>query len=328
MEYRHTPVMLREVIEYLDPGPNENFIDCTLGGGGYTFEILKKIKPNGKILAIDLDKLAHEHGKIKYNKNKNLILVNDNFKNLSKIIKDIWPKKEIPGFSGIVFDLGLSQAQLEDRKRGFSFKLDAPLDMAFGQQVLDNRPPFVKATEGKYQTTEYLVNKFKRDKLEKILRQYGEERYARNIVDKIIRERKIKTIKTTGELVEIISKAVPPQYKNKKIHFATRTFQALRIATNNELYNLEEALPQALDLLKKGGRVVVVSYHSLEDRIVKNYFKKESRDCVCPPLAPACVCGHKAGLKIITKKIITPTSREIDFNPKSRSAKMRVVEKI
>jgi len=139
MEYRHTPVMLGEVIKYLNPEPNENFIDCTFGGGGYTCEILKRIKPNGKILAIDLDKLAIEHGKTKFNKNKNLILINDNFKNLFKIIKNIWPDKQAPKFTGIVFDLGLSQAQLQDRNRGFSFKLDTPLDMAFGQQTTDIR---------------------------------------------------------------------------------------------------------------------------------------------------------------------------------------------
>jgi len=328
--------MLKELIEYLNPRPGQNFIDCTFGSGGYAREILKRIKPNGKILAIDLDKLAIEHGKTKFNKNKNLILINDNFKNLFKIVKTNWPDKQISKFAGIVFDLGLSQAQLQDRNRGFSFKLDAPLDMAFGHQAplrqgyggASIRPSFAKATEGKQQTTEYLVNKLRGDRLEKILRQYGEEKYAGGIADEIIKERKVKEIKTTGELVKIIEKAVPGHYKHKRIHFATRTFQALRIATNNELYNLEEALPQAVDLLSKSGRIAAVSYHSLEDRIVKKYFRKENRDCVCPPLAPICVCDHKARLKIITKKVIIPSIKEIKLNPKSRSAKMRVAEKI
>jgi len=321
MDYQHTPVMLKEVLEYLKPQPGQLFIDCTLGGGGYTFAIAKRIRPKGKIVSIDLDKLAirNSKAKIQENKNKNIILVHGNFKNLYNIIKECFPEKyKTAKFAGIVFDLGLSQAQLKDRNRGFSFQLDAPLNMSFRQQEADSRK----------QTTGYIINELRENELEKIIREYGEEKYARRIAKAIAEAREKKTIKTTGELVEIIKKAVPARYLHNRIHFATRTFQALRIATNNELDNLKKALPQAVNLLAKKGRVVIVSYHSLEDRIVKHFFKKESRDCLCPPELPVCRCDHRTSLKIITKKIIKPSAKEIEKNSKARSAKMRVAEKI
>lgn len=319
MEYKHTPVMLKEAIEYLNPQAGQNFIDCTLGGAGYTIEIAKMVGPRGKVLAIDLDKLAIENAEalIKENKLRNIILANDNFKNILQLVHRFYGNENSIEFDGIVFDLGLSSAQLEDGSRGFSFRADAPLNMAFGRTADDGR-----------QTTEYIVNNWEKKDLEKIFREYGEERFAGAIARKIADCRKTEPIKTTGRLTEIIISAAPKRYLFGKIHPATRIFQALRIATNEELENLEQALPQAASLLKQGGRIAAVSFHSLEDRIVKQFFKAEARGCVCPPDFPVCCCGHQASLKIITKKALTPAADEIGANPRSRSAKLRVAEKI
>lgn len=315
--------MPREVLEYLNPQVGQYFIDCTLGGAGYTIAIAKMVRNNGKVLAIDADKLAIQNAEFLISppakarhwragnfQLSNTILVQDNYKNLSKIVKEHFNNKKV---NGIVFDLGLSTAQLEDRNRGFSFQKDTPLDMAFGQN--ENK------------TTD-IVNKWSQAELEKIIKEYGEERYARKITQEIIKYRKNKQIKTTKQLVEIIKSAVPHKYLFSKIHPATRTFQALRIATNNELENLHITLPQAVDLLSKKGRLVVISYHSLEDRIVKKFIKQEAKDCICPKDYPACRCQHQARLKILTKKIIRPTEEEVLNNPKARSAKLRAAEKI
>lgn len=318
MNYKHTPVMLKEVLEYLNPQVGQFFIDCTLGGGGYTAAIAKKVGSTGGVLAIDLDEMAIKNAEflISNFKLSNIILANDNFKNLSKIIQKYFKNKTIK-FNGIVFDLGLSSAQLQDRHRGFSFQLDASLDMAFGRVV-----------EGGQEETENIINRWREDKLAKIIREYGEEKFSERIARAIVAARKKFRIKTTKELVEIIKKAIPKEYLYKRIHPATKTFQALRIATNDELNNLKQALPQAVDLLKKSGKIIVISYHSLEDRIVKNFFKQEARDCLCPSTLPICQCNHKAKLKILTKKIIKPTELEIGINPRARSAKMRVAARI
>lgn len=316
MEYQHTPVMLKEALKYLNPRPGQNFIDCTLGGAGYTIAIAKKVGKDGKVLAIDLDKLAIDNAKklIKEYKHTNIILANDNFKNLSKIVEKYFGNKESAKFHGIVLDLGLSSAQLQDRDRGFSFQLDAPLNMAFGQ------------TTG--ETTERIVNNRRAEELERIFREYGEERFAKKIARKIVEYRKLKSIKTTGQMVEIIKSALPKKYLYCKIHPATRVFQALRIATNKELENLEQVLPQAMDLLAPKGRIAVVSYHSLEDRIAKYFFKRESKDCLCPPICPVCRCHHKARLKILTKRVVMASEEEVLNNPRARSAKLRVAERI
>lgn len=314
MKYKHIPVMLKEAVEYLEPERGGYFIDCTLGGGGYTMEIAEKVGWEGKVLAVDLDEMAIKNLKFKILNLKldNIILVKDNFRNLFKIVENSFENKDIK-FDGIVFDLGLSSAQLQDRERGFSFQFDAPLDMAFGQT----------ARQRDSETAKSIVNNFSQEELVKIIREYGEERFAGRIARAIVGYRKLKPVETTGQLVEIISRAVPGFYRNKRIHFATRTFQALRIAANKELENLEEALPQAVKLLKQGGRIVVVSYHSLEDRIVKNFFRKESKDCLCPPEFSVCQCGHRAKLRILTAKPVRPATDEIQKNPSARSAKLR-----
>ena len=318
MHYKHVPVLLSEVMELLDPRPGQNYIDCTMGGGGYTLAIAERIRP-GKIISIDLDQSAINNLRtvIAKNQNKyqNIIIVNDNFKNLQYIYNEQIEKEEIGYLDGIVLDLGLSSAQLQDPNRGFSFQVDAPLDMTFGQTA-DSL------------SAEDILNNSKQVELEKIIKDYGEEKFYRTIARKIIDYRRKNCIKTTGQLLDIIRQATPPRYRfDSKIHFATRTFQALRIAVNQELDNLNQVLPQAIDILRPGGKIAVVSYHSLEDRIVKNFFRHESKDCLCPPQQPVCSCTHQARLMIINRKIITPTADEITNNPRSRSAKLRVAQK-
>lgn len=284
----HIPVLQKEVIGYLDPQPNENFIDCTFGEGGHSKAILEKIKPNGKVLGIDLNPEAP--------------CVHGNFKNLKEIVvREKFPPAGRHGknVSGILFDLGMSSGDLEESGRGFSFQKNEPLDMRY-----DIRSPL---------TAEKIINYWSYQDIERILREYGEETFTERIAKEIIEARKIKPIKTTSQLVEIIKRATPVFYQRKKIHFATKTFQAIRIAVNDELNSLNSVLPQALELLERGGRMIVISFHSLEDRIVKNFLRD----------------GAKEGLvKIITKKPIVPQEEEIKINPRSRSAKLRAAIKL
>ena len=319
MEYNHVPVMLKEAIETLDVKPGGIYVDCTFGGGGYTFEIAKRIGVEGLVIGIDMDDLALENAKCKMQnaKLRNILLIKDNFGNLRDIFErneDIKDKK----IDGIVFDLGLSSAQIEDDCRGISFQKDRPLRMEFGDRY----------EEYGGTSTEEIVNKWGVRDLEKIIRDYGEEKYYRKIAAAIVKERLSGPIKSTFQLVEIIKKAVPVKYQHERLHFATRTFQALRIATNNELEVLEEALKQALEILRPGGRMVVISYHSLEDRIVKKFIREESQTCHCTPQNMVCNCEDVARLKNITKKIVLPSEGEVRLNPRARSAKLRAAEKL
>jgi 16S rRNA (cytosine1402-N4)-methyltransferase len=292
----HVPVLQKEVLQYLDPKPNENFIDATIGGAGHTFAILEKNGPNGKVLGIDQDPEIIENLKFKIkNFKKRIVLVWGNFAELQEIVK----KNKFTSVSGILFDLGMSSWHLGESGRGFSFQRNEPLDMRY-----NIKNPF---------TAEKIVNYWSEREIEKILREYGEEKFAKLIAKKIVEERKFKPIKTTLQLVKIIEKAVPEKYKHQRIHFATRTFQALRIAVNDELNNLKMVLPQALEVLKIGGRMVVISFHSLEDRIVKNFFREKAKENL---------------IKIITKKPIRPTQGEIKINPRSRSSKLRAATKL
>jgi len=315
MEYQHTPVMLKEAIEILEPEPGQKFIDCTLGGGGYSRSILEKIGAGGQVLAVDLDGSAIANAKLNFKKeikNKKLILAHDNFKNLQAIINKYF--KADAEFDGIILDLGLSSAQLEDRHRGFSFNIPlAPLGMNFGEQIGE--------------TAENIINSWSAEDLAKIFKDYGEEKFAYKIALAIVGERRLEKIATVGRLAEIIVKAIPKRFQSK-IHPATKIFQALRIAVNQELENLRAVLPQAVNLLKIGGKLIVISYHSLEDRIVKQYFKQELKDCLCPPAMPICQCGHKAGLKILNHSILRPTEEEVLKNYRSRSAKLRAAIRI
>jgi 16S rRNA (cytosine1402-N4)-methyltransferase len=313
MAKKHIPVLLGQVIDHLQPRQGQKFIDCTLGAGSYTLALADKVGEGGMVAAIDRDEIAINDFKktIADKKIGNITVINGNFGELKALLAHYF-KSDIR-FNGIVFDLGLSSDQLEDSARGFSFRGDHPLNMAFSSK--------------KRKKTEEIVNTYKKEDLARIIREFGEERFAGRIADKIVEERKKQPLKTTGQLKEIIKKSIPSS-GSQRIHPATRTFQALRIATNEELTNLQKALPQAVDLLEPKGRIAVVSYHSLEDRIVKNFFKQEAKDCICPPEAWQCQCDHKAQLKIITKKIIAPEEKEVRTNPRARSAKLRVAEKL
>jgi len=285
----HIPVLQKEVIQYLDPKPNENFIDATIGGGGHASGLLQKIAPKGKVLGIDWTQEAIREIK----KNSNLILVCDNFANLTEIAK----QNKFNKVNGILFDLGMSSWHLGESGRGFSFQKKEPLDMRYNLQ--------------NQLTAEKIVNFWSKFEIERILREYGEERFAKDIAQHIIEERKSRAIQTTNHLVEVIRKSVPRGYLNQHIHFATKTFQALRIAINDELNNIEKVLPQALQILEPGGRLVVISFHSLEDRIIKNFFK-----------------NNILNINLLTKKPVIPARQEIIINSRSRSAKLRAAIKI
>lgn len=312
--YQHTPVLLEEVLSYLNAKPGEKIIDATLGGGGYTFAIADKVGKKGRVLALDMDELALNNAKLKIADGNigNIALTHANFKDIANVAQEEFGSS--PDVDGVVFDLGLSTAQLEDRHRGFSFQADAPLSMAFGSLISEDR-------------TSTILNTTPLKELALIIGRFGEERFARPIARAIISAREIAPIETTKQLVAAIERGVPPAYRHgSRLHFATRTFQAIRIATNDELVNLEVALQSLRKIIKVGGRIVVVSFHSLEDRIVKNFFKAESRGCICPPNFPICRCGHRPTLTILTKKAITATEEEVQKNPRSRSAKLRAAQ--
>jgi len=310
----HIPVMLEEVISSLQLKKGDFCIDGTLGAMGYTKQLLKKVGKEGKVLSLDLDEKAIAEANEFKTKNSldNLLIERSNFKNIKEVVSKHFSLQK--KFNCIVVDLGLSSDQLYDKDRSFSFQSDAPLDMAFSETDLND--------------TKRIVNNYSQRELEKIIRDYGEERFSKSISTNIVKERKQKVIQSGKDLQRVIAKSVPKRFWPKNVNVATKTFQALRIATNEELQNLEEFLPQAIELLKPQGRLAVVSFHSLEDRIVKHYLKQEAKDCICPAQAPICVCGHKAKIKIIEAKGITPSEEEVKINPRSRSARLRIAQKI
>ncbi|MBI4284915.1 MAG: 16S rRNA (cytosine(1402)-N(4))-methyltransferase RsmH [Chloroflexi bacterium] len=302
----HIPVMLTEVLRALAVRPGGRYIDATLGGGGHAAALLARSAPGGQLLGIDADPEAISAARERLKAyGSSVLLVNDNFANLQAIAHrfDFYP------VHGILFDLGLSSDQLEASERGFSFQREAPLDMRF--------------SPAKEVTAADLVNTLPEGELTSLLRTYGEETSSRQIARRIVQKRPLRT---TLELAKAVEEAVGG--RRGRIHPATRTFQALRIAVNRELENLRAALKQAVGLLGHGGRLVVISYHSLEDRIVKQLMLAESRDCLCPPEIPTCVCGHKATLKLVNKKPIVPSPDEVERNPRSRSARLRAAERI
>jgi len=312
---QHIPVMLTDVIEALSPQTGQRFIDCTLGAAGYTLALAEAVGPKGLVVATDLDQEAIDNiESIKMRGNiQQIIAIQSNFKNIKDVVTEHCPNTT---FDGIVMDLGLSSAQLADLGRGFSFRNNSNLNMAFDASDKKNK-------------TENIINNYREKELTELIRDYGEEKYAGRIARAIITRRQEEKITTTLALVDAIASAVPALYRNdKRIHFATRTFQALRIATNDELNNLKAVLPDALTLLKPGGILAAVSFHSLEDRIVKQFMVREAKDCLCPPSLPVCVCQHEAKLKIITKKPKTASEEELKINPRARSAKLRLAKKI
>jgi len=289
----HIPVLLNEVIYYLQPKRGKNFVDCTLGEGGHAQALLEKIKPEGKVLGIDLDPEALK----KLKPTKNLLLFKGNFKDLKTIVK----KTGLKPINGVLFDLGLSSGQLEESGKGFSYKKDEPLDMRIDSSL--------------NLTAKEIINKWSFEDLYKIFKEYGEEKFSRRIAKKIIEKRKEEIIQSTFQLKKVILQAIPfsETKRGRSDRVLARIFQALRIVVNDELENLKQGLIQAVDILDSGGRLVVISFHSLEDRIVKRFLKEKQKE---------------GFLKILTKKPITPSAKEIINNPKSRSAKLRVAVKL
>ncbi len=310
MKFEHEPVLVREAIENLNIKKDGIYVDCTVGGGGHSLEIAKRIYPSGRLIGIDRDPEAIKAARSKLAPYREIV---DLFVTNYRELKNTFSFLNIKGAHGILFDLGVSSYQLDNPHRGFSYMKEAPLDMRMGESKM---------------TVAELVNSLGEKELENILWNYGEERWARRIASFIVAERKKKPLSTTLDLVSVIKAAIPRKARLRGPHPAKRTFQALRIAVNNELENLERALEEATELLFPGGRLVVISFHSLEDRIVKQLFKKLSMSCCCPPGQPVCTCSAAPVLKIITKKPIIPTSDEVVNNPRSRSAKMRVAEKM
>ena len=306
LEIQHNPVMVPEILKYLDVVSGGRYIDCTLGEGGHSKSILDASNPGGEVLGIDADHEAIEVSKSRLEKYQDrAIFVNDNFWNLRKIAMR---RNFIPAH-GILLDLGVSSLQLNIETRGFSFMRKSPLDMRFSfNQKL---------------TADQVVNTFQENEIADILYHFGDERRARKIAKIIVENRPIKH---SNELAEIIKKKI--YISNHKINPATKTFQALRIYINEELSALSEVLEQSLEIIGIGGRLAVISYHSIEDRIVKNYFRRESKYCICLPNVIKCECNHEPKLKVITKKPISPSSNEITSNRRSRSAKLRVIERI
>jgi 16S rRNA (cytosine1402-N4)-methyltransferase len=310
LEFKHVPVLLDQAIAGLKVKPSGIYVDCTLGGGGHSQAILEKLGPDGVLIGIDQDIVAIKAASQKLRGYQACFKpVHSNYREITRIVTDLGYKE----IDGVIFDLGVSSYQLDTSERGFSYKQDAPLDMRMDQNAT--------------LTAEFLVNSLGEEELADIIWRYGEERWAKRIAQFIVERRKNEPIKTTGQLVDIIKGAIPAGARREGPHPAKRTFQALRIEVNKELEVLETALEDAVSLLKKGGRIAVITFHSLEDRVVKDKFKSMAKGCKCPPGFPVCICGEKPQLRVITKKPIVPTSEEINHNPRARSSKLRIAEK-
>jgi 16S rRNA (cytosine1402-N4)-methyltransferase len=312
MEFEHKPVLLQECIDSLNIDKDGTYIDGTLGGAGHSSEIIKRLD-KGTLIGIDQDQKAIETagerlGRLK--RDAGLILINGNFRNMRMLAA----QHGIEAVDGILLDIGVSSYQLDEAERGFSYQQNAPLDMRM------DRSRSLDAAE--------IVNTYDEKAIRKIITDYGEENWAARIAAFITEARKEKRIETTGQLVDIIKAAIPAQARREGPHPAKRTFQALRIAVNDELAALEDAVEDAVRLLKPGGRLSIITFHSLEDRIVKNEFQKREKPCTCPPSFPVCVCGKKPELKVLTRKPILPSEKEVEENPRSRSAKLRTAMKL
>ncbi len=309
MNFSHQTVLLQETVEALCVKPEGTYVDGTLGGGGHAEAILKLLNDQGRLIGIDQDEAAIQAAGERLKAFSNLTLVRGNYSN----IKDDLINLNITGVDGIVLDLGVSSYQLDTPERGFSYKEDAPLDMRMDQRNS------VSAKD--------IVNGYPKEELFRIIRDYGEEPFAANIAKHIVRYREDKEIETTGELVSIIKAAIPMKIRKTGGHPAKQTFQAIRIECNRELDVLKETLDVMIDLLNPKGRLCVITFHSLEDRIVKTIFKRNEHPCTCPPDFPVCVCGKKPKGKAVTRKPILPTEMEMALNARSKSAKLRVFEK-
>ncbi len=309
MEFKHRSVLLEETIEGLRIRPEGTYVDGTLGGGGHSYHILEKLNDQGRLIGIDQDGAAVAAAGKRLEEFKNATIVRDNYCNIQRVLDELGIKK----VDGILLDLGVSSFQLDTPERGFSYMSDAPLDMR-----MDDRGAVTAAD---------IVNSYSRSDLARIIKVYGEEKFADSIAKHITAAREGGPIKTTGELVEIIRASIPAKFLKTKGHPAKQTFQAIRIELNNELKVLTDTLDTMIDLLTPGGRLAVITFHSLEDRIVKNTFKNAQDPCICPPNIPVCACGRKSKGTIITRKPIVPSQEELDDNPRSKSSKLRIFEK-
>lgn len=309
MEFNHIPVLLKECIECLNIKEGGVYVDGTLGGGGHSSCILERLNNTGKLIGIDRDSEALNHTSKKLEQYSNVIYVKDNHENIKNILLNLGIDK----VDGILLDLGVSSYQLDEPTRGFSYMHDAPLDMRMNKE--------------QEFTASDIVNSYSEEKLAQIFFEYGEEKYSKSIARKIVMAREIRKIETTYELVDIIKSAIPAKARNEKQHPAKRVFQAIRIEVNGELVELENALKDATLSLNEGGRLLVITFHSLEDRIVKKTFENLQGKCTCPPDFPKCICGFKSFGKVITKKPIVADEQELSNNPRSRSAKLRVFER-
>ena len=310
MEFQHKSVLLNETIEGLHIRPDGTYVDGTLGGGGHAYEIAKRLSDKGSIIGIDQDAVAIEAAGIRLKDfGEKVTIVRSNYCDMKSRLQELG----IDRVDGIILDLGVSSYQLDTAERGFSYREDAPLDMR-----MDTRQTT---------TARDIVNNYEEMELYRVIRDYGEDKFAKNIAKHIVAARGKAPIETTGQLCEIIRESIPMKYQKMAGHPAKRTFQAIRIELNRELDVLRDSLDDMIDLLKPGGRICIITFHSLEDRIVKSAFRKNEHPCTCPPDFPVCVCGKVSKGKVITKKPILPGKEEQEYNSRSKSAKLRIFER-
>lgn len=310
MIFEHKSVLLTETIESLNIRPDGIYVDGTLGGGGHAYEVLKRLGPKGRLIGIDQDADAiRAAGERLAPFGDRVTIVRSNYRNIGEVLAGLSVEKA----DGIYLDLGVSSYQLDTAERGFTYRVNAPLDMRMDQRS--------------ERTAADILNDYSEAELYRVIRDYGEDRFAKNIAKHIVKAREKKRLETTDELVEIIKAAIPAKIRAEGGHPAKRTFQALRIELNRELEVLRDSIDEMIDLLNPGGRLSIITFHSLEDRIVKTGFRTNENPCVCPPDFPVCVCGKKSRGKVITRKPILPTEEEMTENPRSKSAKLRVFEK-
>ncbi|HCT90563.1 MAG TPA: 16S rRNA (cytosine(1402)-N(4))-methyltransferase [Lachnospiraceae bacterium] len=310
MEFRHKSVLLEETISNLKVQTNGIYVDGTLGGAGHALEICKQLSATGRFIGIDQDEAAIVAAGNRLSAYEDQVtIIRSNYCDMVQELN----KRDITGVDGILLDLGVSSYQLDTAERGFTYRYDAPLDMRMDQR--------------QDRTAETIVNEYTEEELYRVIREYGEEQFAKNIAKHICMERQKTPIRTTGELVEIIKQAIPMRMRATGGHPAKKTFQALRIELNQELAVLENSLDGMIRLLNDGGRICVITFHSLEDRIVKSIFRKNENPCICPPNFPVCVCGRASQGRVITRKPIFPGQKELEENPRSKSAKLRVFER-
>lgn len=310
MEFSHVSVLLNETIDSLNIKPDGIYADGTLGGGGHSFEIASKLNPEGVLIGIDRDTEALKAASQRLGQFTNVKYVHNNFSDIKNILK----QEDIPSLDGAVIDLGVSSYQLDNGDRGFSYMQDAPLDMR-----MDQSAPF---------SAYDVVNTYSQEELSRIFFEYGEEKFSKKIAGIIVKQRETKPIETTLELVDIIKKAIPEKLRQKGSHPAKRVFQAIRIEVNSELEPLKKSITDFFDCLAPGGRLAIITFHSLEDRIVKQTFKSFTVGCTCPKDFPVCVCQGKPRGKLVTTKPILPSAEELTYNSRSKSAKLRVCEKL